>query len=173
MEIWKQIENTDYEVSNLGRVRRYVTNHPMIKKPFYRYLTPYKKISYKGKHKTAYIQIVVHADKVYKLQRLVAHYFIRPLTKNDVVINKNNIYDCRVENLKIISKSEHGKKTGHLARQRKIALIEKGVIKKIFKSTREAEKELYISRQTVSDYCNGKVAKPMYNLRWADSLVGD
>lgn len=172
-ENWEQIFDTQYEVSSEGRVRRYVANHPMIKKPFYRYLTPYKKTAYKGKFKTAYIQIMVKAGKEYKLQRLVAHHFIRPLTKNDVVINKNGMWDCSVDNLKIISKSESGKRTGHLSRQRKIVMIENGMIKQVFKSTREAEKELYISRQTVSDYCNGKTKKPMYDLKWADELVGD
>ena len=173
MEMWKQIHDTQYEVSNLGRVRHYITNHPMIKTPFYRYLTPYKKVKYHGKFKTAYIQIMVKAGKEYKLSRLVAHHFIRPLTKNDVVITKNGMWDCRVDNLKIITKSESGKRTGHLSRQRKIVLIEKDMIKMTFKSTREAEKELYISRQTVSDYCNNKVKKPMFNLKWADELVGD
>ena len=46
-----------------------------------------------------------------------------------------------------------------------------GVISKIFKGTREAADKLIISRQTVSDYCNGKVEKPMYKLYWADELI--
>ena len=36
-----------------------------------------------------------------------------------------------------------------------------------YKGTREAGKALHISRQTVSDYCNGKVKKPMFKIRWA------
>jgi hypothetical protein len=169
MEQWKQIGDTQYEVSNLGRVRHYVTNHPMIKKPFYRYLTPYDKKRY-NKDKTRYNQRMVKAGKEYKLARLVAHHFIRPLTKNDVVVHKDSKSDFSASNLEIISKQEHGKRTGHLSRQRKIALLKNGVIHKVFRNTREAEKELYISRQTVSDYCNKKVKKKMYDLRWCDEL---
>ena len=38
-----------------------------------------------------------------------------------------------------------------------------------YKGTREAGKALHISRQTVSDYCNGKVKKPMFKIRFAKS----
>lgn len=35
-----------------------------------------------------------------------------------------------------------------------------------YRSTREAAEKLHISRQTVSDYCNMKVKKPMFDLSW-------
>lgn len=46
-----------------------------------------------------------------------------------------------------------------------------GIIKKVFQGTRDAAKQLFISKQTVSDYCNKKVAKPMYELYWAKDLI--
>ena len=45
------------------------------------------------------------------------------------------------------------------------------MIEKIFNGTRDAASQLFISRQTVSDYCNRKVAKPMYKLYWANELI--
>lgn len=33
-------------------------------------------------------------------------------------------------------------------------------------SARDAAKDLYISNQTVCDYCNQKTKKPLYDLRW-------
>lgn len=32
-------------------------------------------------------------------------------------------------------------------------------------------KNLFISRQTVSDYCNKRVENPMYDLYWGDELI--
>lgn len=50
-------------------------------------------------------------------------------------------------------------------------LDNEGVISKVFKGTRDAADKLFISRQTVSDYCNKRVKNPMYKLYWADEFI--
>ena len=72
-----------------------------------------------------------------------------------------------LENIKVMSKSECSSITGKMARANKpVGLYENGKLKKKYDSAREAAKHLYMSYQTVSDYCNKKVKKPMMDLRW-------
>ena len=72
-----------------------------------------------------------------------------------------------LKNIKIMSKSECSSITGKMARGSKsVGLYENGKLKRKYSSTREAAKHLYLSYQTVSDYCNQKVKKPMMDLRW-------
>jgi hypothetical protein len=62
-----------------------------------------------------------------------------------------NPLNCSADNLIIISKSEHGKRTGHLSRSQKI--IANGVE---YMSVRACAKALFVSYQTLLDYINGK-----------------
>lgn len=72
-----------------------------------------------------------------------------------------------LKNIKVMSKSECSSKTGRMARANKpVGLYENGKLKRKYDSAREAAKHLYMSYQTVSDYCNKKVKKPMMDLRW-------
>ena len=154
-EIWKPIEfNTRYEVSNFGRFRK---KNP---KNGYRYLKPYKKRN---------LYVVKLKDKEFNCARLVASAFIRPLKNNEQVYHKNGLqFDNFYRNLEILSPKELGKRTGHISRSKRVVLVENGEIKKSWRSTRKAAKDLFICRQTVSDYCNGKVKKKMLNLMWED-----
>lgn len=161
-EIWKQIDNTKYEISNYGNIRRIYQNVAKDLKTYRKGSICITKITLKnGKRKEI------------NIGKLVAETFIRKLKANEVIYHKNGyILDNRIENLEIITKKEQGKRTGFLSRQRAIVMLDKdGVINRVFKGTREAAKELFISRQTVSDYCNKKVKKPMYRLYWADKLI--
>ena len=154
-EEWKKIDNTKYEVSNLGRFRKK-------NKKGYRYLRPYKK-----QHSNTYIIKVNGKEKI--CSRLVATYFIRALDPGEVVYHKNNLqFDNFYRNLEILSPKELGKKVGHISRSKSVVLVKDGEIKKIYRSTREAGRKLFISRQTISDYCNRKVKKKMFNLMWED-----
>ena len=153
-EMWKSIElDPRYEVSNFGRFRKKL-------KKGYRYLKPYKKHN---------LYVVKMKDKEYNCARLVASAFIRPLKNNEQVLHKNGLaFDNFYRNLEVLSPKELGKRTGHISRSKRVVLIENGEIKKSWRSSRKAAKDLFICRQTVSDYCNGKVKKKMLNLMWED-----
>lgn len=154
VEEWKALDHDNrYQVSNLGRVRKKL-------KKGYRYLKPFRKRN---------MYVVKMNYETFNLGRLVAHYFIRPLTKEDKVYHKNKLeFDNFYRNLKIMSASEVGKRTGHIGRSRAVVEIKNNEIVRRWRSSREAARNLYISFQTICDYCNNKVKKPMLNLMWED-----
>ena len=154
MEFWKQIEyDTRYEVSNFGRFRKKT-------KKGYRYLKPFRKHN---------LFIVKLGYKEYICSRLVANYFIKRLTPEDKVYHKNKLeFDNYYKNLIILSLEELGKRTGYISRSKRVVEVKDNEIVRSWRSSRQASKELYISRQTVGDYCNNKVFKKMYNLMWED-----
>lgn len=161
-EEWKPIYNSlNYEISSYGNVRRIYNNTIKPIKTYRKNSICIAKIIIDGKRKEV------------NIGKLVAENFIRILKDNEVIFHKNTcILDNRVENIEIITKKEQGKRTGYLARQKSVVMLDDdGVINRIFKGTREAAEQLFISRQTVSDYCNNKVKKPMYKLYWADKLI--
>ena len=154
-EIWKPIEcDSKYEVSNFGRFRK---KNP---KNGYRYLKPY------NKHE---LYVVKASGKVMNAARLVANSFIRPLKSNEQVYHKNGLsFDNFYRNLEILSPKELGEKTGYISKSKRVIEIKNNEIIRTWKSARQASKDLFISRQTISDYCNKKVKKPMFNLMWED-----
>lgn len=160
-EIWKRILNSKYEISNYGRVKK-------IYKYKYRYLKTFRKGS---------IQVIkLHIDgreKDYNVAKMVIEIFDRKVKAEEVVYHKNGIIsDNRLSNLQIITRSEAGKKTGWQSHRKSIVMLNnEGVITKVFKGTRDAAKNLFISRQMVSDYCNKRVKNPMYDLYWGDELI--
>lgn len=160
-EEWKRIEHdTRYQVSNFGRFRRQLKNG-------YKYLKPYNK-------QGGLIYLIKINGKEFNCARLVANYHIRPLDKNERVYHKNNMNnDNFVRNLKIVSLSELGKLTGHLSKSQSVVEIENGEVKRRWDSARKSAKDLYVSYQTVMDYCNKKVKKPMYKLMWEEDYYED
>lgn len=160
-EIWRSILNSKYEISNYGRIRK-----------FYKYKYRYLKTFRKGA-----LQIIkLHIDgkgKDYNVGKLAVETFMRKLEPNEVIYHKNGIIsDNRLSNLEIITRSEAGKRTGWQSHRKSIVMLDTdGVITKVFKGTRDAAEKLFISRQTVSDYCNKKVERPMYRLYWANELI--
>ena len=100
--------------------------------------------------------------------RSVYELFIGVIPDGYTIVHRNMVQsDNAAVNLKAVSRNELGVLYGGRTRMRKLVYdIEKNCF---YKGTREAGKALNISRQTVSDYCNGKVKKPMFKLRWAGS----
>lgn len=154
-EKWKSIEyDNRYQVSNYGHFRK---KNP---KNGYRYLTPFKKHN---------LYVVKIKDKDMNCARLVANAFIRPLNTNDRVFHKNKfIHDNYYGNLEIVSLKELGKRTGHMSKSQRVVEVKDGEIIRDWSSARKAAKDLYISYQTVMDYCNGKVKSPMFNIMWEE-----
>ena len=154
-EIWKSIGyDPRYQVSNYGRFRK---KNP---KNGYRYLKPFRKGNL--------FQVKIK-DKDMNCARLVANAFIKQLSKEDRVYHKNkNESDNYYRNLEIVSLKELGKRTGHISKSRRVVEVKGDEIIRDWSSARKAAKDLYISYQTVMDYCNNKVKKPMFNLMWED-----
>lgn len=154
-EIWKSIEyDPRYQVSNYGRFRK---KNP---KNGYRYLKPFRKVNL--------FQVKIK-DKDMNCARLVANAFIKQLSKEDRVYHKNkNESDNYYRNLEIVTLKELGKRTGHISKSQRVVEVKGDEIIRDWPSARKAAKDLYISYQTVMDYCNNKVKKPMFNLMWED-----
>lgn len=154
-EQWKEIKlDPRYEVSNLGRFRK---KNP---KNGYRYLKPYR---------NGNKFVIKINNKECTCSRLVANVFIKPLEDKDCVYHKNKLeFDNYYKNLKIMTRSELNSKVGHLSKSKNVVLVENGEIKKWYRSARAAAQKLHINRQSVCDYCNGKVKKKMFNLMWED-----
>ena len=160
-EIWKSILNSKYEISNYGRVRKFYKYN-------YRHLKTFRKGSIQ------IVKLTINGKgKDYNVAKLVVEAFVSKLKDNEVVYHKNGVIaDNELSNLEILTRTEAGRRTGWQSRRKGIVMLnDEGIISRIFKGTRDAADKLFISRQTVSDYCNGKVEKPMYKLYWADALI--
>ena len=158
-EEWKQIDyDKRYQVSNFGRFRKEI-------KKGYRYLKPFRKKN---------LIIVKIRDKEFNCARLVATYFIRPLKDDERVYHKNKLdFDNFYRNLEIMSLSKLGRITGHVSKSKRVVEVKNNEIIRSWRSARKAAKELFVSYQTVMDYCNKKVKNPMYNLKWEDDYFDE
>ena len=121
----------------------------------------------KKKTKTDKKYLAVKIDgKEYIAKNLIAAVFIRSYKKNDIVIcNDGDFRNIRLDNLNIVQKKEYckGRTTSKNA---KVGLFENNELVQSYPSTRKAGSALFLSRQTICDYCNNKVKKPIYDLRW-------
>ena len=88
---------------------------------------------------------------------------------NNYLFRIDNYY----KNLEVVSLKELGKRTGYISKSKRVVEVKNGEIIRDWPSSRKAAKELYISYQTVSDYCNNKVESPMFNLMWEDDYFDE
>lgn len=104
--------------------------------------------------------------KEYIAKNLIAAVFIRSYKKNDIVIcNDGDFRNIRLDNLNIVQKKEYCKERT-TSKNAKVGLFENNELVQSYPSTRKAGSALFLSRQTICDYCNNKVKKPIYDLRW-------
>lgn len=161
MEEWKQIDDTIYEVSNEGRVRRKLKDPRAIKKynGCYKYL---KVVLHRG-HKTNYFDVSLGGKRRELVHRLVAKMFI-PNPENKPQVNHINGkgQDNRSQNLEWCTDQEntiHASKSGLLTPsfgRKKIYCIE---LNRYFSSSYEAamyinEAKFKNSHRTKSLACN-------------------
>lgn len=104
-----------------------------------------------------------------QFQRVIWETFNGSIPNGYVVFRKSgHISNNALDNLAIRSKRQQGKLTGATARSKKVELLnDKGEVVEAWTSARKAAKALHCSDQTIIDYCNQKIAKPMFNVRWA------
>ena len=154
-ELWKQYRDTEYYFSSYGRVKRIYRHKERLLKPY--------RVSHR---KGSELWVVKVYGKETSISRTVYELFIGTVPDGYNIIHRNKVQsDNAAVNLKAVSKRELGTLYGGRTRMQR--LIYDMENKCFYKGTREAGKALHISRQTVSDYCNGKVKKPMFRLRWA------
>lgn len=152
-EIWRVYIN-NYYFSNYGRVKRIGKRKEWI-------INPYVRTTKKG-HKSLYVH--VHRKEV-RVSVIVYQLFVGYIPEGYRVHHKDNIYTNNdFMNLELLSMKELGQITGgRSSKRRMIYDIDNDCF---YKGTREAAIMLHTNRQTISDYCNKKVKKPMFNLKW-------
>ncbi len=167
-EEWKVLPwATNYECSDKGRIRK------RLKDGNFRILHSYAKHRLdKDNHYKARKYLCVKIGKIEQpLARLVAILFVpRTADKNVVYIKDNKYKHIYADNLEWVTSEECGQRTGYSpSRSRPVVELDnKGNVIKEFRSARDAGKKLFLSYQTVLDYCNGKVKNPICNLRFKE-----
>ena len=132
----------EYYVTNKGEFYS-VTKINGIKK----ILTPFKKDN---------VMMVKVGRKDVSCKSVIAMIFLKKWRPGDVILHKDgNIKNLQVNNLLLIPKEQYAKVTGPKSRSQSVGLYESGVLKR-----------KYCSYQTIMDYCNKKVKKPMFDVRW-------
>lgn len=105
----------------------------------------------------------------YNISTLMGKYYFKGFdTKKHLIIRKDKKKGYEIDNCKMVNKAKYNKITGFMSnKNQRVGLYENNKLVKIYKSARQVN-DLGICSQTVCDYCNGKVKKPMYDLRWLD-----
>lgn len=149
-EYWKEYVD-GYFFSNFGRAKHVYKNGSEY------LLSPYI-------HKTSGKTVLKIHGQAHTVSKIVYELFVGPVPSGYNIIHKNKVRsDNSLVNLQLATPRETGLHYGN--RNRK-AIIYDATNDCYYKSTREAAKKLFISRQTVSDYCSGKRKNPMFDLSW-------
>lgn len=176
-EIWKTIEGSEgqFIISNYGRFKRIYKSIPEGK-----FLLPYYIPARNRNKNKQFIKVKFKGIyKEYTVARLVAYHFIDIYYTNDKVIKKSKdekykyytyddvtayhknglVYDNYAGNLEWLDRYDLAKKTAYKGRTKGTIVAKDAVTGEVidyFRSTRDAEKHLYVSRQAVSDSLNKK-----------------
>jgi hypothetical protein len=163
--IWKKIPGYEnYEISTLGEIRKILKTK---KKP---------KIMAQYKKKGLYIVGLTRngKKKEHRVHKIMQEVFMEEPKPGQVLHHKNGIkIDNSLTNLEYISRQELGAKTGAKSRRKPVRKIDpktKEVVD-VYKSAREAGRKNFLSRQTITDYCNKlhkkkKIAPDGYKYEW-------
>lgn len=107
--------------------------------------------------------------KDHKVGHIVAHHFIRPRKKGEIVIRKNGITtDDYAGNLEYVTEKELGIRNGYRSRSQPVVKLCPKTFEKIeeYRSAREAGRKNYLSHQTVLDNCHGRTKKAVGTMRF-------
>ena len=156
--MWKQYRDTDYYLSPAGKIiRRYKKGD----KPLKGYMH-WKR----NQHGNSYYVFKCYGSEVV-LSRAMWETFRGEIPSGCLIIHKNGIKTMNnLDNLICVDKKKNGIMTGGRTRIAQ-TIVDKDT-GKTYQGTRAAGKALHISRQTVSEYCNGRVKNPMFNLSWGE-----
>lgn len=153
IERWKDIPGYDgkYQASTEGNIRR------TLKSGQFRSMTPYHK-KMKGSQR-----LVVKLTKDGKAKEeivlsLIARTFLGPVPDGAVPYHKNGMQsENHINNIAYIPRQELGKLTGYSSRNKIVVKLDScGQDVEYYRSAREAAKKNFLSRQAITDRCNGK-----------------
>lgn len=137
-EQWRQFRDTEYWVSDEGRIKRKYKNG--------------KEVIQQGVRVNNSIKVAVYKDKLY-LSRVVWETWRGEIPQGYVVSHKNGCVTMNdIYNLELIPKSEQTKKGKDLNSY----WVEDTLTGKRYSSLRKAEKDLHIGRNTISTDIKGE-----------------
>lgn len=157
-DIWKNIKGYGgrYQVCFTGDIRRV---YPSGKT---RLMTPYKKTGAKHQkilRERLFVKLTDSNGKAKEVPvlKIMAEHFLPPPKPGQVPYHINGVVtDNWASNIGYISRSELGKKTGHISKAQAVVRIDRsGELVDSFRSAREAAKACFMSYQTIIDRCNG------------------
>lgn len=155
IETWAKIKNTDYFVSNKGK----------IKNKFNEILKPYT-------DKDKYLGIKIRINKKpynFKVHRLVAEAFLQEFDKNLEVNHKDgNKQNNYINNLEMVTRKENMQHSYYVLNKniKKVNQYDlNGVFIKCWNSAKEIEKNLGFKQYNICRVCNG-LRKTCGNYIW-------
>lgn len=173
IETWRNIPGYKgkYQVDMEANVRRVYLSGKT------RAMTPYHKKMSGSQRLVVKLTDDDGKAKEVTLLQIMARSFLGPIPDGCVPYHKNGCQsDNYIQNIAYISRKELGKKTGSKSRRKAVVKIDiLGEIVDVYSSAREAAKKNFMSRQTITDRCNGKCkgafAPDGYAYAWEDSEV--
>ena len=170
-ETWKDVPgyNGKYQVDMEGNCRRVYPSGKTRK------ITPYKKQMQGSKRLVVNLHDDTGKKKDWIFARIMAETFIGPMPEGCVPYHKNGCQtENHIQNIAYISKEELGRITGAKAKRKPVAKIDSnGEVVEVYSSAREAARKNFMSKQTVTDRCNGTCksafAPDGYAYAWDDN----
>lgn len=172
IETWKDIPGYDgrYQADKEGNIRRvFLSGKTKMMSQYHKRMSGSQRLVVKlTKDKKSKEEIVLS---------VIARTFLGPTPEGCVPYHKNG---CQTENhlnnIAYISRRDLGKLTGSASsRQSVVKIDQNGEIVDVYSSAREAARQNYLSRQSVTDRCNGKCksafAPDGYAYAWEDKAV--
>lgn len=172
---WKPIPGYGgkYEASFFGQIRRiYRTKPPKI-------LSQYEKTGERRGSRKLFVKLTKNGEsgKEINVAQIIYITHIGAIPEGYSVIHKNGSFsDNEVNNLKLMSKRELGRKYGAMSKKKSVVKISlDGEEVDLYCSAREAARKNFMSYQTIIDRCNGIVKKSIapdgFDYAWEDSAV--
>lgn len=171
-ETWKDIPGYEgkYQVDIEGNIRHVFTSGKI------RILKPYIK---KTSNNQRFVVKLTKDGKTKEetMIQIIAKAFLGNPPPGYVPYHKNGCQsDNYIQNIAYISRKDLGKLTGRNSRRQPVAKIDSsGQIIEVYSSARECARKNFMSRQTVTDRCNGKCksafAPDGYAYAWEDKEV--
>lgn len=172
---WKPIPGYDgkYEASFFGQIRRtYKTKPPKI-------LSQHERPGKQSGSRKLFVKLKKSGEsgKEINVAQMIYITHMGEIPEGYVVVHKNGSFsDNEVNNLKLMSKQELGRKYGAMSKKKSVVKISlDGEEVDFYCSAREAARKNFMSYQTIIDRCNGNVKKSIapdgFDYAWEDSAI--